>query len=107
MALEHYHFLKVVVGSLQPAVSGKTLGSMKMTGDEQLRCLRGSEAGVGWVGVVGCEETGKSMLFFLFFLNPVNSYSSFMTPLKFPLPWEAFLISKDCHPVLPLGIHSP
>lgn len=42
MALEHYHFLKVVVGNLQPAVSGKTLGSMKMTGDEQLRCLRGS-----------------------------------------------------------------
>lgn len=41
------------------------------------------------------------------FLNPVNSYSSFKTPFKFPLPWEAFLISKVCHPVLPLGTHSP
>lgn len=68
MALEHYHFLKVVVGNLQPAVSGKTLGSMKMTGDEQLRCLRGSEAAV-WGGRC-CwvqKETGNSMLFFFFF----------------------------------------
>lgn len=31
----------------------------------------------------------------------MNSYSSFKTPLKFPLPWEAFLISKGYHPVLP------
>lgn len=36
-----------------------------------------------------------------------NFYSSFMSPLKFPLPREAFLISKDCYPVLPLGIQAP
>lgn len=42
MLLEYYPFLKVVVESLQPAVSEKTLGHMKMTEDEHLRCLRGS-----------------------------------------------------------------
>lgn len=42
----------------------------------------------------------------LFFFKPVNSYSSFKTPFKFHLPWEVFLISKGCYPVLPLGIHT-
>lgn len=37
----------------------------------------------------------------------VNFYLSFMSPLKFPLPGEAFLISKGCYPVLPLGIQAP
>ena len=46
MLLEYYPFLKVVVESLQPAVSEKTLGHMKMTEDEHLRCLRGFGVGV-------------------------------------------------------------
>ena len=40
-------------------------------------------------------------------ITTVNFYSSFMSPLKFPFPREAFLISKDCYPVLPLGIQAP
>lgn len=32
MVLVHYHFFEIVVGNLQPAVSGKAPDSMKMSG---------------------------------------------------------------------------
>ena len=52
MVLGHYHFLEIDVGNLQPAVSGKAPDSVKMSGDEQLRCLGGlwGEAGRMWLG---------------------------------------------------------
>lgn len=58
---------------------------------------------IGGEGVAGRVLLGGKMLGIACFKKKkcTNSYSSFKTPLKFPLPWEAFLISKGSHPVLP------
>lgn len=50
-------------------------------------------------GVAGWEDAGNSLLKKK--KKCMTSYLSFKTPLKFPLPWEAFLISKGYHLVLP------